>query len=383
MKIPHLQTRTKALLAVVLPLAALFIYVALSSGPLASIPVAVARVESRALSPAVFGVGTAEARYTYKIGPTAAGRLLHLEAQVGQRVRPGQVLGEMDPVDLEERIRSQAASFTRTQALLREADARHAHAASQLKRYEQLAAVGMVSQEMLHGKRQDLQITEAAIAAAKADLARVQSDEQALAAQRTSLRLRAPVEGVVTARNADPGTTVIAGQAVVEVIDPRTVWVNVRLDQLNAAGLREGLPARIQLRSRADEQLAGRVLRLEPKADAVTEETLAKVSFDVLPDPLPPMGELAEVTVLLPALPPAPVIPNSAIRREQGRTGVWQVVNGAVRFVPVSLGASDLDGHVQVRSGLKTGDEVITYSERALSAQARIKVVDYVAKASR
>lgn len=381
MKIPHLQRPTKALLAVVVPLAALFLYVAVRSGPLAPVAVSVVRVESQAVAPAVFGTGTVEARYVYKIGPVAAGRLQRLDAQVGDRVRPGQVLGEMDPVDLEERLRSQAALLDRAQAVLREAEARQSHAASQAVRYEQLFAVRTVSEEALHAKQQELRIAEAALSAAKADLARSRADGQALAALRANLRLLAPVEGVVTARHADPGTTIVAGQPVVEVIDPRTLWVNVRLDQLSASGLREGLPARVELRSRAGQAVHGRVLRLEPKADAVTEEALAKVVFDALPQPLPPMGELAEVTVLLPPAPPAPVVPNSALRREGGRTGVWRVVDGELRFTPVTLGASDLDGHVQVRSGLQAGDRVVTHSASALTARSRIHVVDRIAQA--
>lgn len=381
MKIPHLQARTKALIAVVVPLAVLFVYVAMRSGPLAPVAITVARVESQAVAPAAFGVGTVEARYTYRIGPTAAGRLQSLDVQVGDDVRPGQRLGEMDPVDLGDRIRAQAAVLDRAQAALREAQARQVHAAAQETRYEQLFAVRTVSEEILQAKQQELQIADAALSAAGAELARARADGQALAAQRGNLRLHAPVQGIVTARNADPGTTIVAGQSVVEVIDPRTLWINVRLDQLNASGLHAGLPARIELRSRQGQVLHGRVHRVEPKADAVTEETLVKVVFDALPQPLPPMGELAEVTVQLPPTAPAPVVPNAAVRRDGGRTGVWKVVDGDLRFTPVTLGAADLDGRVQVRSGLQPGEEVVTYSERALTARTRIQVVERIAQA--
>jgi HlyD family secretion protein len=118
---------------------------------------------------------------------------------------------------------------------------------------------------------------------------------------------------------------------------------------------------------------------VEPKADAITEETLAKATFDDLPDPIPPLGELTEVTVDLPALPASPVIPNAAVRREGGKVGVWQLVDGALRFSPVVVGASDLDGFVQVREGLRTGDQIVTYSEKALTGRSRVKVVDRIA----
>lgn len=381
-KLP-LQGRTLALLAVIIPLLVLFIYVGLRSGPLAPVAVTVASVESRAITPALFGIGTVEARYTYKIGPTFAGRVKRLEVHVGDQVKAGQVLGEMEPVDLDDRVRSQESVFKRAEAALREAEARQAYAQTQARRYEQLLAVRFISEEIVTTKQQELQIADAALSAAREDIARARSDREALVAQRSNLRLIAPVDGVVAVRDADPGTTIVAGQAVVEVIDPKSLWINARFDQISASGLAGRLPARIVLRSRGGQTLKGRVLRVEPKADAVTEETLAKVTFDNKPEPLPPVGELAEVTVDLPALPAAPLIPNAAVQREGDKVGVWQMVDGDLHFSPVKLGASDLNGYVQVREGLKNGDQVVTYSEKALTARSRIHVVEHIPGVSR
>lgn len=381
-KLP-LQGRTLALLAVIIPLLALFIYVGLRSGPLAPVAVTVVTVESRAVTPSLFGIGTVEARYTYKIGPTFAGRVKRLEVHVGDQVKAGQVLGEMDPVDLDDRVRSQESAFKRAEAALREAEARQAYAQTQMRRYEQLFAVRSTSEEIVTTKRQELQIADAALSAAREDIARARADREGLVAQRSNLRLIAPVDGVVAVRDADPGTTIVAGQSVVEIIDPKSLWINVRFDQISAWGLAGGLPARIVLRSRGGQMLVGHVLRVEPKADAVTEETLAKVVFDAIPQPLPPVGELAEVTVDLPALPAAPLIPNAAVRRKGDKVVVWQIVEGDLRFTPVKLGASDLNGYVQVLEGLKNGDQVVTYTEKALTTKSRIHVVDRISGASR
>lgn len=383
MKIQPLQRRTLALAAVVAPLAALLAYVAMRSGPLAPVAVAEAKVESRTIHPALFGIGTVEARYTYKIGPTVVGRVKRLDVHVGDRVKARQVLGEMDPVDLDDRVRSQEAARKRAEAAQREATARQAYAEAQARRYEQLFAARSTSEEVLTTKRQELQVADAALAAAREDLARTRSDQEALRAQRGNLQLVAPVDGIVTLRDADPGTTVVAGQAVVEMIDPRSLWINVRFDQISASGLGADLPARIILRSRNGQSLKGHVLRVEPKADAVTEETLAKVRFDEIPAPLPPIGELAEVTVELPPLPAAPVIPNAAVQRQGERIGVWQIADGEPSFVPVKLGRADLDGRVQVIEGLKPDDRIIAYSEKAIGATSRIHVVDHIAGARR
>lgn len=378
-----LQKRTVALLAVIIPLLALFAYVGLRSGPLAPVNVTVATVEAGSISPALFGVGTVEARYSYQIGPTFAGRVGRLDVHVGDRVSAGQLLGEMDPVDLDDRIRSLQSAFKSAEAALREAEARQAYAQTQARRYEQLFAARLTSEETAATKRQELQIADAALSAAREDLARARSDREALVAQRNNLHLVAPVDGVVSIRAADPGTTVVAGQLVVEVIDTDSLWVDTRFDQIRSSGLTFGLPAKIVLRSRGDESLAGRVLRVEPRADAVTEETLAKIVFTSLPDPLPPIGELAEVTVELAAVRAAALIPIAAVRREGEELGVWQLVEGELQFTPVTLGSSDLDGRVQVREGLESGDEIVLYSDKALNSRSRIRVVEQIPGASR
>lgn len=378
MKLQAMKKRTLGLLAVIIPLLIIFIYVGLRSGPLAPVAVTLAKVDARQISPDLFGIGTVEARYTYKIGPTFAGRIKTVHVQVNDFVKAGQILGEMEPVDLKERIRSQEAILQRTQSTLKEAEARQAFAQGQAQRYEKLVKAHSVSEERVATKRQELQITNAALAAVRDELKRVRADLEVLSAQKNNLRLIAPVDGIVTERAADPGTTMVAGQSVIELIDPKSLWVDVRFDQINASRLKAGLTAKIALRSRDGTSVSGKVLRTEPKADSITEELLAKVVFDSLPEPLPPLGELAEVTVSLPALPVTPSIPNSAIKHQGETLGVWKVVEDKLIFTSIKLGASDLNGFVQVLDGLGNGDEIVNYSEKVLTSQSRIHVVEQI-----
>ncbi|MDG4892502.1 efflux RND transporter periplasmic adaptor subunit [Mesorhizobium sp. WSM4976] len=390
MKLPLLQRRTFMLLAVAAPIAALFGYVVLRSGPLAPVAVMIADVESRTVSPALFGIGTVEARFSYKIGPTIAGRIGKMHVDVGDQVRAGQVLAEMDPVDLDDRIAALNAAIRRAEASIKAAEAqvddalaRKDYARIQAKRYDELWSSRTVSEVAVETKRQDSQVALAAFSAAQSnllaaqqDLERNRSDRDGLIKQRENLILRAPVDGVIAARNAEPGTTMVAGQAVIEMIDPGNLWIDARFDQIAATGLRKGLSAQVTLRSHGGMGLPGRVSRVEVVADSVTEANLAKVEFDALPDPFPPIGELAEVTVALPKLPAALAIPNAAIQNVDGKTGVWKIEDGKARFTAVQLGASDLGGTVQVTKGLQAGDKVVVYSASRLTGTSRIHVTD-------
>jgi hypothetical protein len=85
------------------------------------------------------------------------------------------------------------------------------------------------------------------------------------------------------------------------------------------------------------------------------------------------------VTVTLPPSKRSLTVPNAAIHRVKGRSGVWVVENGKLRFQPVTTGATDLNGTVQILSGLKRGERVVAYSQRSLTARTRIRVVDQLA----
>jgi len=384
--------RTMMLAGILLPLFGLFAYVTMRSGPLAPIPVTLMTVERKAITPSLFGIGTVEAHYTHKIGPTFTGRLKYLNVQSGDQVKTNQILGEMDPVDLDDRINAQEAALKRAEATVRaaeaqmqEANARKIFAETQVKRYDQLLTTHAVSNEATETKRQEFDIARAALATARANLEvahqetiRLRAERDGFVQQRANLRLVSPVDGFISRRDVDPGSTVVPGQSVVEVVEPGSIWIHVRFDQQRALGLRAQLPARIVLRSHGTEPLAGQVVRVEPMADSVTEEVLAKVAFQQLPEVLPPIGELTEVTVELAAQKSTPVVLNASLQRVDGHLGVWIVQDDHLSFSPVTIGASDLEGRVQILEGLEGGERIVSYSRKALHAKSRIKVVDRI-----
>ena len=385
-----MKGRTLLLVLLLLPLAGLFVYVMTNSGPLAPVPVTVAEVESRSISPALYGIGVVESRAVHRIGATSPGRLLWLDAQVGEMVAAGQVLGELDPVDLNDRIEGQRAAVRRLESLVAAADSRVAetkarkeYAEAQAARYENLLKKKAVSVEAADAKRQERRTTAAAWSSARADAeaaraeqARAGSELKGLLARKEDLKLVSPVQGLLAAREAEPGSTVVAGQSVFQVVETEGLRISVRFDQSMASGLRAGLLAEIVLRSRADEVFAGNILRVEPIADAITEELVAKAVFEQTPGTLPPLGELAEVTVRLPALPEGPVVPDAALRRFDGRLGVWMMENGSISFRPVVAGRRDLNGMVRILEGLEPGERVVVYSVKALTPRSRVKVVE-------
>jgi HlyD family secretion protein len=388
------NTRRLLLGGLALALVAALAYVALRTGPLAPIKVQVTEVKKGSVAPEIFGIGQVEAQRSWMVGPTVAGRVRSVQVDVGDTVQPGQPLADMDPVDLDQRLAALDAAAARAQsarqaaaAQLADAQARRALAANNLQRNQDLARQNFISTGALDARVQEVASADAGVQAAQANLSgsaqdatRLQAERAALAQQRGNLRLVAPATALVASREAEAGSTVVAGQAVLRLVDPASLWVKLRVDQGRSAGLAPGLVARIALRSRPGAVMEGRVARVELLADSVTEERLAMVAFDTLPAGLS-VGEMAEVTLTLPATAESLLLPNAAVVQHEGKTGVWRLTNGTLAFVPVTLGAQGLDGAVQVLSGLDEGDTVVLYSQSALKPDARIAVVDQLVPA--
>lgn len=388
--------RRFSLVAVAAVLAAGLVFVALRAGPLAPVKVVVARVEEGSFSPELFGIGTVEARRSWSMGPTVAGRVLSVKVDVGDTVKAGQLLAEMDPVDIDQRLASLDAGIERAKsaqsaAAAQQADAmaRRELAASALRRNQDLADRSFISSGALEARLQEQASADAQWESARAnaaavaqDLMRAKADRAALVQQRSNVRLLAPADGVVAARDAEAGSTVVAGQPVVRLIDPASLWVKLRVDQGRSAGLVQGLKARVTLRSHPLTPFTASVARVELLSDSVTEERIAQVAFDQSPPGLS-VGEMAEASIALPATTKSPLVASAAIQRRGAVTGVWRMDTGKPVFVPVRVGASSRDGQVQILDGLQAGDTVVVYSQKVLTEDSRVHLVDALVPSGR
>lgn len=349
-------------------------------------PVSTVEAMRSTLQASLFGIGIVESRRSILVGPTTAGRVAQVRVEQGDPVEAGQLLAEMDPVDLQERLaaarhalsRAQAAVAS-SQALAREAESRLATADSSAKRYAALRAQGFVGTDAEQAKGHEARAAEAALQASRANLEAARADGERLTAevrvlerQLANTRLLAPVAGLIVAREVEPGSTAVAGQTVLRMVETGSIWVRVRIDQGRSAGLAVGQPARIVLRSRPGEAFAGQIARIEQLSDAVTEERIAMVAFDALPTGVT-LNELAEVTVQLPPRPGVLTVPPAALVRQEGRAGVFVAVEGRAVFRPIRVGVRTESG-VEVLDGLNGGETVITQRAKPIAQGDRVWV---------
>lgn len=379
-----ISKRTLYLTAGVLVFLAAFVWLFATSGPLAPVGVETAAVVRSDLSPGVYGIGTVEAQHDYAVGPIQAGRVLRVLVDQGDPVQAGQLLAEIDPVDLRQRAEAAASSAARArqnaqaaQAQVIEAESRARLAQANSARYQTLYQQNFVAKEMVDSRRHEAAAADAALNAARAsatgaqrDISRAESELQGINQLRSSLKLVSPIDGLVMAREAESGSTVVAGQAILRLVDPARLWVRTRVDQARAQGVQVGQAADIVLRSAPGTTLPGKVVRIDLQSDAVTEERIINVAFDPAPAQLY-LGELTEVSIHLPDAREVLNVPRAAVVLHKGQTGVWQVEDGRARFQVVQTGVQTVD-HIQIVTGLQVGDRLIVYSAKQLDEGIRV-----------
>ena len=380
------RTKVIVLIVSVVLFVAAFFWLLTTHGPLAPVGVQTGSVARADLSPSAFGIGTVDARLAYAVGPIAPGRVLRVLVDQGDAVKAGQLLAEMDPVDLDRRVQAARSTGARWRQAVQVAVAQVAEAASRAKlagmtrdRDLELYQKHVINKQAQDNSSSEAVRAEAALAAARAnaaavkrDIARVDAESQGLGSLRQSLRLVSPADGVIVSREAEPGTTVVAGQAVLRLVVPESLWVRARVDQSRAQHVQVGQRATIVLRSAPEKPMPGRVARIEMQSDPVTEERVVNVSFDSPPARLY-LGELAEVTIRLPGKTGVLVVPSAAIAREGSQTGVWQLAQKRAHFKPVTMGSQGQAGVTEILSGLSQGDRVIVYSSAQLKPGARVR----------
>jgi HlyD family secretion protein len=331
-------------------------------------PVPVIAVKPVEIHGRVHGPGTVQSRVPVTVSPKITGILEKLYADQGDRVRKGQLLAELDAIELKARsAAAQAAKnrvqrdLARSQADLVKAQANLGLAKSNYQRDLEVFKPGYISQASFDTTKAQLRVAEsevaafqAAVTALQASVKQAEAETQAAEALHGYTRIVAPMDGLITVRKAEVGTTVASGSPIFQMVDLNQIWVAAWIDATQVAQLRIGQPAAIKLRS--GRLFQGEVARLNQEADTVTRELEVNVKFAQLPEPLV-IGEEAEVDINT-GRQTAPGIPLSALISQNGQQGVLVADKGQVRFQKVTQGLHD-EKRTVVLTGLKEGELVI------------------------
>lgn len=304
--------------------------------------------------------GEVRPRVESRLGFRVAGKIIRRRAELGQRVKAGQVLAQLDAQDYQlaaDAARAQVAAATTNRDL----------AAADFGRYKALKDQNFISGAELERRETALKATQAQL-----DQARAQLAAQGNQARYTSLV--ADVSGVVTAIEAEAGQVVTAGMPVVRIAQdgPRDVVFSVPEDKVAALKPGSDVGVRVWADSTA---LAGKVREVAASADPVTRTYPVKVSLDAAATPA--LG--ATVYVSPRALSHAGMrvikLPTSALRKEGQGTAVWVLDKSTMTLASRPVQVASADGNEAVISaGLQPGMLVVSAGVHVLSPGQKVAI---------
>ncbi len=302
-----------------------------------------------------FGIGNVGAKEIYNITALTASKIKALHTDEGEWVKKGQLLVEMDAVDLPELVKEAKISVQKAQmevtASRKDLDVLYAQrdlALVTYNRYKKLKIQSFASQSEYDKAKADLDAIKAQIAATKAhidsamqEVKRAQTSVKALEVKLSRYKIYAPVDGYVIAKEAEIAQSVVPTQSIFKIVNPQEVWIRTYIDERISGDIKVGQKAAITLRSHADKKFAGIVKRIVAQSDAVTQEREVDVAFEKLPIPFY-INEQAEVLIATQTLKDIVKIPTEVIVHKDGKSGVWIVENEKAHFQKVKvLGISD------------------------------------------
>lgn len=310
--------------------------------------------------------GEVRARTELRLGFRVAGKLASRQAEVGQRVKAGQVLAQLDATDYQ--LASQAA-----QAQVQAARTQRDLAATDFKRYRELRAQNFISGA-------ELERREATLKAAQATLDQAVAQGGVQANQKGYAVLVAERSGVVLGVEAEPGQVLSAGTPVVRlaVDGPRDVLVAV--PEHRAGGLRVGLPATVRLWA-TDVGYAATVREVAASADPATRTFAVKLALADSGEAQGAAAALGSTAYVQLQTPPAGAaqaavagqpalikLPTGALWQQGQGSAVWlfDAASGTVKAQPVVVATAD--GNLAViASGLSGGEQVVVAGVHVLA----------------
>jgi HlyD family secretion protein len=361
--------------------------------------VATAEVTVREISPAIRGVGTVEAKVVVQLAAKITGRIVIMNVDQGDTVRPGQVLVQLENSESSAEVEramanldrakltlyAQQATLLRAQATLSAAEALVAKARANRSlananadRWRKLAATDLVArmdldervnaaesadaelksaEALREAASKEVAVQEVALNIAPKDIAAATAALASVQSRKADSIITSPINGYVVSRELESGAAVNPGTPILKLADPRTIWVTVYVDEGEAGPIAVGNMADVALRSMPDRAFSGKVVRIRRESDRVTEQLTVDINFDELPEQLT-LGQQAEATIR-PASRRAIALPLAAVVQSPAGAGAWKVADDRLRFRRAQLGAVDPAGWIEIVQGFSAGDQVV------------------------
>jgi len=310
--------------------------------------------ERGALSGVITASGELLAVQRVNVSPRKQGLLAELLVDEGDVVQQGQLLAVMDRGDLDDRLQER-------QALLKQAEAKYRSTKDDFDRREQLFRTGVISADEFSDVKNEFLADSALVVATRERLEQLEQESR-------EQQIRAPFDGRITARFAEPGAFVTptttasatAGATSASIVElSKGLEVAARVPESDIGRIAIGQPAEIRVDAFPDERFKAEVDEIAPRADKQDNVTSFEVKLKLIEAPKKlRIGMTADINFQTGRSAARTLVPTVAIVTEDGKPGVLRVdTQQNPQFQDVELGSSSGD-QTAILKGLDPGERV-------------------------
>jgi HlyD family secretion protein len=337
--------------------------------------------------------GQTEAFDTANLYPRATGYVAERHVDIGGRVRKGDLLLRIAAPDLDQQLAQAQAQIGQNEAAVAQAEAQVLSAEANTKlakttndRTSTLASQGWETRQNADNTSANVSVQSAGIANARAGVAVAVANLKAQQATVDRLlaltafeQVKAPFDGVITARNVDTGDLLTqdatGGNPMFSIARDDVLRIAVYVPQSSAIGIRDGLEAEVTVPEMPGRVFKGRVARSSVALQAASRSMLTEVDVPN-PDGVLRPGLFVNVAFAIPRQAPAVVVPDEALVFNAGGLQVATVdSDGKVRFQKVSV-YRDFGTSAELRDGLVGGETLVLSPPTELADGSRVQVTN-------
>ena len=317
--------------------------------------------------------GALKAKDQVDVAPKLTGRVTQLKVDTGHPVQRGALIAVIEDAELGQQVERSKASIAVGQAGVSQREAELNNARADLERNKKLLDAGLLSRQQFDEIQTRVQVAQSQLELARAQRRQSEAETRELNLRYGQTRVYAPMTGFIAKRHVDVGALVNPSTPIATVVNVDTMVINANASERDIARIKPGSAATVTLDSMPGVQYQGRVMRISPILDPQTRSGVVEIEIANPGGVL--KGEMfAKAELDLGTAREVTFVPRDALVYRGDQPGVYLIEEETARFRTVETGLTQED-KVEVLSGLKEGETVITQGVNTVKEGDRVKVV--------
>jgi RND family efflux transporter MFP subunit len=313
--------------------------------------------------------GTVRARTSAVVAARVAGTVTLLKVREGDRVKKGELLARLEARETQAAALAAAAGSDEARRALDEAVARKKLADATFGRYQQLFAEQAVTRQEFDIKQMEKEVAAQGVARAEARLSQARELSTGAGTLAGYSRVTAPISGVITARQVDPGSSVFPSQPLFTVEDEGSYFLEIAVPESLLLKVKPGMPVRVSLDAVSGSSSLP-IGEIVPAADPVSRTFIAKIPLSAKGLR---SGMFGRAEFPVGGTAPALLVAKDAVVERGALTSVWVVDKDKVARMRLVKVGKTVGDRVEIISGLSSGERVVTAGAGKVSEGARVE----------